>query len=340
MMMDQGYRAKSIRSTIQTILAFVEWNKDSRGGEPIMVTDDDLLRFLEDRAAADSLQYGERRSIQRLRAKLIEAGVLHQKPPASHPIDDIADRFAAAELDLAQAVPMAKNHRLASLPSFMSADQLSRVLAACDRTTVAGRRDFAILMFMSRLGLRAIEVALLSLDDIDWHHGLVQVHGIGGRVAAMPLPQDVGAAIADCVLNGRPSSGSRTIFHKVETPCTPFSGATPVILIAGRGWEQAYEHDAGIPRAVPGYVADRCWCRYPGYIDPLDAFLAWGHYVMAMFAAEELVPTWMMLALGWSNVVMFISFIMIGIRRVTVGIYSANEKDFDTARSILTAFRF
>ncbi|MBB3163218.1 site-specific recombinase XerD [Rhizobium laguerreae] len=315
MMTDQGYSAKSIRSTIQTISAFVEWKKDCRNGEPTVVLYDDIDRFIESRAAAATLRHGERRSIQHLRAKLIEVGVVYQAPPAAHPIDDLTGRFAidlrrrgyaaptisahlrysrqflralwidrsgiahlqyddirdylagqferhtaatskiissrlrvflqfcwnagVIELDLAQAVPMVKNHRLSSLPSFMSVAQLDQVLAACDRATVAGRRDFAILMLMSRLGLRAKEVALLSLDDIDWHRGIVQVHGKGGRVAAMPLPQDVGAAIADYVVDGRPSSGARTIFHRVETPCTPFSNATPVILIARRALKRA-----------------------------------------------------------------------------------------------------
>ncbi|MBM7045676.1 tyrosine-type recombinase/integrase [Rhizobium lusitanum] len=315
LMMDQSYSAKSIRSTIRTISAFVEWKRDSQNGDPIQVTYDDLDRFIECRAAVAALRHGERRSIQRLRAKLIEAGVVHQTPPDVHPIDDVAGRFATelrrrgyaaptisahlrysrqflraswidgpgithlqyddirdylasqferhtaatskiissrlrvflqfcwsmgiTELDLAQAVPMVKNHRLSSLPSFMSADQLSRVLAVCDRASLAGRRDFAILMLMSRLGLRAKEVALLSLDDIDWHGGLVQVHGKGGRMAAMPLPQDVGAAIADYIVDGRPSSGSRIIFHRVDTPCTPFLTATPVILIARRALKRA-----------------------------------------------------------------------------------------------------
>lgn len=315
LMMDQSYSAKSIRSTIQTISAFVEWKKDCRNGEPTVVLYDDIDRFIKCRASTATLRHGERRSLQRLRAKLIEVGVVYQAPPAVHPTDDLTGRFAielrrrgyaaptisahlrysrqflralwidgpgvthlqyddirdylasqferhtaatskiissrlrvflqfcwsagVTELDLAQAVPMVKNHRLSSLPSFMSADQLGRVLAACDRATVAGRRDFAILMLMSRLGLRAKEVALLSLDDIDWHRGLVQVHGKGGRVAAMPLSQDVGAAIADYVVDGRPSSGSRTIFHRVDTPCTPFLTATPVILIARRALKRA-----------------------------------------------------------------------------------------------------
>ncbi|MBY5482249.1 tyrosine-type recombinase/integrase [Rhizobium leguminosarum] len=315
MMMDQGYSAKSIRSTIQTISAFVEWKKDCRNGEPTVVIYNDIDRFIECRAATATLRHGERRSIQHLRAKLIEAGVVYHAPSASHPIDDLTGRFAielrrrgyAAStisahlrysrqflralwidgpgithlqyddirdylasqferhraatskiissrlrvflqfcwsaritgLDLAQAVPTVKNHRLSSLPSFMSVDQLDKVLVACDRATVAGRRDFAILMLMSRLGLRAKEVALLSLDDIDWHRGLVQVHGKGGRVAAMPLPQDVGAAIADYIVDGRPSSGARTIFHRVDTPCTPFLTSTPVVLIARRALKRA-----------------------------------------------------------------------------------------------------
>lgn len=315
LMMDQGYSAKSIRLTIQTISAFVEWKKDCRNGGPAVVLYDDIDRFIECRAATATLRHGERRSIRLLRAKLIEAGVVHQPPPAVHPIDDLTGKFSielrrrgyaaptisahmryskqflgaswiegsgithlqyddirdylasqferhtvatskiissrlrvflqfcwnarVIELDLARAVPMVKSHRLSSLPSFMSVGQLDEVLAACDRATVAGRRDFAILMLLSRLGLRAKEVALLSLDDIDWRRGIVQVHGKGGRVAAMPLPQDVGAAIADYIVDGRPSSGARTIFHRVETPCTPFSNATPVILIARRALKRA-----------------------------------------------------------------------------------------------------
>ncbi|MBY3246121.1 tyrosine-type recombinase/integrase [Rhizobium laguerreae] len=121
----------------------------------------------------------------------------------------------------------------------MNADQLELVLKACDRETTAGRRDFAVLLLLSRLGLRASEVAFLALDDIDWTSGLLRVKGKGGRVATMPLPQDVGAAISDYIMGGRPVSGSSVIFHRVETPCTPFRTATPVILIARRALKRA-----------------------------------------------------------------------------------------------------
>lgn len=136
--------------------------------------------------------------------------------------------------DLSAAVPSPRTLRFSALPAYMSVSQLNSVLDACDLSTVPGRRDLAVLLLLSKLGLRAGEVACLSLDDIDWRSGLLRVHGKGGRVTTMPLPSDVGAAISEYILHGRPTSTSRTIFHRVQTPCTPFKTATPVILIARR----------------------------------------------------------------------------------------------------------
>jgi site-specific recombinase XerD len=141
--------------------------------------------------------------------------------------------------DLSAAVPSPRTLRFSVLPAYMSVSQLDSVLEACDLSTVSGRRDLAVLLLLSRLGLRASEVSCLSLDDIDWRAGLLRVNGKGGRVATMPLPKDVGAAISDYILHGRPTSASRTIFHRVQTPCTPFNTATPVILIAGRALRRA-----------------------------------------------------------------------------------------------------
>ncbi|MBX4905115.1 MULTISPECIES: tyrosine-type recombinase/integrase [Rhizobium] len=146
---------------------------------------------------------------------------------------------ALTEHDLSAAAPSPRNLRFSALPAYMSVSQLKSVLEAGDLSTIPGRRDLAVLLLLSRLGLRASEVALLSLDDIDWRSGLLRVNGKGGRVATMPLPKDVGAAISDYILHGRPTSGSRTIFHRVQTPCTPFETATPVILIARRALKRA-----------------------------------------------------------------------------------------------------
>jgi site-specific recombinase XerD len=136
--------------------------------------------------------------------------------------------------DLASAIPAARASRSAGLPSFLAPGQVEAVLAACDRSTIAGRRDYAVLILLARLGLRAAEVALLSLDDVDWQAGVLRLAGKGGRIAQMPLPQDVGEALAAYIQQGRPLSSSRTVFHRVKTPCQPFTTAAPVILIARR----------------------------------------------------------------------------------------------------------
>jgi site-specific recombinase XerD len=141
--------------------------------------------------------------------------------------------------DLASAVPSARAYKLTGLPAHLPPIQVDAILAACDRTTVVGKRDYAVLILLARLGLRAAEVALLTLDDVDWRAGALRVAGKGGRVAQMPMPQDVGEALADYIRHGRPATTSRTIFHRVETPCLPFTAATPVILLARRALRRA-----------------------------------------------------------------------------------------------------
>ena len=136
--------------------------------------------------------------------------------------------------DLAASVPSIRGWKLTALPSFLSADQLQRVLDHCNRSAVAGRRDYAILLMLGRLGLRANEVATLTLDDIDWGSGLFQICGKGGRRVTMPMPPDVGTALADYLQHGRPKCEYRAVFLRVETPCIPFSSYMPVSLIARR----------------------------------------------------------------------------------------------------------
>jgi len=85
--------------------------------------------------------------------------------------------------------------KLASLPTFLPAAQVRKALDGCNRATAMGRRDHAILMILARLGLRANEVATLTLDDIDWRAGEMLVRAKGRQRARMPIPPDVGAAI-------------------------------------------------------------------------------------------------------------------------------------------------
>lgn len=107
----------------------------------------------------------------------------------------------------------------AGLPKGLEPEQLRRLLASPDRRTPTGRRDYAILVLLSRLGLRAGEVAALGLDDIDWRSGEIVVNGKGNRTERLPLPADVGAAVAGYLRHGRPAtSDARTVFVRVHAP--------------------------------------------------------------------------------------------------------------------------
>jgi integrase/recombinase XerD len=119
---------------------------------------------------------------------------------------------------LAQAVPAVATRKGAGLPRGVPPATLARLLASCDRRTRLGRRDYAILLLLARLGLRAGEVSGLTLDDLDWRAGELVVRGKGGRVERLPLPADVGAAVAGYLRHGRPRSKSRTVLLRVIAP--------------------------------------------------------------------------------------------------------------------------
>jgi integrase/recombinase XerD len=95
------------------------------------------------------------------------------------------------------------------------------MLASCDRRRPAGRRDYAVLVMLLRLGLRASEAAALTLDDIDWRAGEITVHGKGRRDERLPLPADVGQAIAAYLTRGRPVTGRREVFLRAVAPTGP-----------------------------------------------------------------------------------------------------------------------
>ena len=125
--------------------------------------------------------------------------------------------------DLAGAVPAAASPRLASLPAGADPATVAALLASCDRSRPVGQRDFAILALLARLGLRAGEVAALRLDDIDWRAGTVVIHGKGGRIDQLPLPPDVGEAVAAYLRYGRPASGCRAVFLRACGPAGPMT---------------------------------------------------------------------------------------------------------------------
>lgn len=123
--------------------------------------------------------------------------------------------------DLATAVPTVANWRRADVPKTITPEQVEKLLAICDPVTTAGRRDRAILLLLARLGLRASEVVAMRLDDIDWATGTFIVRGKGSRREPMPLPADVGKALADYLTDGRPVCDTRRVFVRL---CAPYRG--------------------------------------------------------------------------------------------------------------------
>ena len=120
-------------------------------------------------------------------------------------------------IPLAQAVPAVANRKGCGLPRALPPATVAKLLASCDRRTRLGRRDYAMLMLLARLGLRAGEVASMSLDDIGWRAGELTVHGKGGRDDRLPLLCDVGAALA-AYLRSRPRVSTRTVFLRAIAP--------------------------------------------------------------------------------------------------------------------------
>ncbi len=171
---------------------------------------------------------------------------------------------------LAPAVPAVAGWRLSSLPKGLEPGQLLRLLAACDRRTPTGRRDYAILLLLSRLGMRAGEVAGLGLGDIDWRRGELAILGKGNRAERLPLPADVGTAIAAYLRRGRPDTADgRSVFVRVHAPHRALTtgGVTMVVFDAAQraGLPKMHAHrlrhtaatamlQAGSPLAEVGQV--------------------------------------------------------------------------------------
>ncbi len=120
--------------------------------------------------------------------------------------------------NLAAAVPTVPNHRWAELPKFIPREQVQQLLNSCDRRQPVGRRDYAILLLMARLGLRSTEILTMTLDDIDWEAGLITVNGKGKRQDRLPIPHDVGKGLAEYLRHGRPLCSTRRLFVRARAP--------------------------------------------------------------------------------------------------------------------------
>lgn len=124
----------------------------------------------------------------------------------------------AVQTDLARTLPGVATWRLSHLPRSLLPEQVERLLACCDRGSPSGKRDYAILLLLARLGLRGGEVVNMALEDLDWERGELVVRGKGQRLERLPLPADVGAAVARYLCEVRPPCATRRVFVRMMAP--------------------------------------------------------------------------------------------------------------------------
>lgn len=137
-------------------------------------------------------------------------------------------------LPLGASIPPVASWRLSELPNYLETKQVRQLVQSCDRKSACGRRDFAALLLLARLGLRAGELVHLSLEDIDWSSGTILIRGKSSREDRLPLPPDVGKALASYLTNGRPRCSCRRVFIRMKAPHVGFSSSVAVCDIVRR----------------------------------------------------------------------------------------------------------
>ena len=154
--------------------------------------------------------------------------------------------FQRGELqaDLTASVPMVADRRLSTVPKHLSPEEVERMLKACDRRTRCGRRDYAILLLLARLGLRAGEVVALRLEDINWRAGEILIRGKGLLHDWMPLPADVGEALSSYLRHCRPACQTRRVFLRMLAPRLGFANTAAVRSIVRQALGRADLHPA------------------------------------------------------------------------------------------------
>ena len=143
------------------------------------------------------------------------------------------------DTDLSLAVPKVARWRFTTLPKHLPADQVRQVLRHCDRKSALGRRDYAILLLLARLGLRAGEIVKLRLEDIDWDNSRISVCGKGGSRSQLPLPTDAANAIARYLQHDRPQCACRCLFIRNRAPVNGFVCSGAISNIVQRALERA-----------------------------------------------------------------------------------------------------
>lgn len=174
--------------------------------------------------------------------------------------------------ELVDAVPTVAHWRLGALPRYLSPEVVDRIVASCDPTTPRGRRDRAVLLLLARLGLRAGDVAVMRLNDLDWSEATLTVFGKSRREVRLPLPQEVGDAILAWLSGGRPGRDDDHVFFGLRAPIVPLTRSSVATLVA----TAARRVDVTMPRVeahMLRHSAATAWLRGGLSIPAIGALL-------------------------------------------------------------------
>ena len=176
-------------------------------------------------------------------------------------------------IDLAACVPTVPKWSLSTLPRFLPAAAVERILECCGRTTAVGRRNHAILLLLARLGVRAGEVVGLRLDDIDWSTGQITIRGKGEKAAQLPLINDVGAALAAYLRHDRPRSATRSVFLRHRAPLVGFGNSSTISSVVRRALKRAGVESAHTGAHVLRHSLATSLLRQGGSLDEIGELL-------------------------------------------------------------------
>jgi site-specific recombinase XerD len=205
----------------------------------------------------------------------------------------------AISTDLAGCVPTVPNWSLSALPRFLPAAEVERVLKCCDRKTSVGRRNYTILLLLARLGLRAGEVVVLNLGDIDWSTGQITIRGKGGRSAQLPLPPDVGEALASYLRDDRPRCATRRVFVRHRAPLAGFANSSTISSIVRRALKHAGIESAHTGAHVLRHSLATSLLRQGGSLDEIGELLRHQTPNTTAIYAKVDVAALQTLALAW-----------------------------------------
>lgn len=199
---------------------------------------DDARRYLSRHTGSSGIRF-DRITVDDLRTYVLQKSHRYQVATTKVIVSNLRSLMRFLHLrgeiphDLSGAIPAIAGWRQSGLPKALSDAEVGALLGSCDRRTRVGRRDFAMMLCMVRLGLRAGEVAALTLDDLHWARGEVLIHGKGGHEDWLPIPTDVGTAVAGYLRRGRPKSSIRQVFLLSRAPYSGVSSGTVKAVVRG-----------------------------------------------------------------------------------------------------------